>query len=143
LRAGCGRRLDLPEPRVALGIALRRVASAAIDVSDGLVADLGHIAERSAVCALIEYERLPQAPALRGCASRRIADAALLAGGDDYELCFTAPARARARVQAVGRRLGIPVERIGRIEAGRAGSVAVTRGGRLLAPGRRGFDHFG
>jgi thiamine-monophosphate kinase len=74
---------------------------------------------------------------------RRIADAALLAGGDDYELCFTAPARARARVQAVGRRLGIPVERIGRIEAGRAGSVAVTRGGRLLAPGRRGFDHFG
>jgi thiamine-monophosphate kinase len=143
LRAACERRLDLPEPRVALGLALRRVATAAIDVSDGLLADLGHIAERSAVSAVVESERVPQAPALRGCGPRTVADAALFGGGDDYELCFTAPPSSRLRVAGIARRLGLPLARIGRIESGHAGRVTVTRGGRAFAPPGRGFDHFG
>jgi thiamine-monophosphate kinase len=143
LHAACERRLDLPEPRVALGLALRRVASAAIDVSDGLLADLGHIAERSAVSAVVECERVPRAPAVRGCDSQTVAEAALLGGGDDYELCFTAPPRSRLRVEGIARRLRLPLTRIGRIERGTAGKVTVTRGGRAFEPPGRGFDHFG
>jgi len=93
--AGAAKRLHEPDPRVALGEHLRGIATSAIDVSDGLAQDLGHILERSGVGATLEYARLPK---------HRIADPALeqrcvLAGGDDYELLFTAPVKKRDDVE--------------------------------------------
>jgi thiamine-monophosphate kinase len=138
----CMRRLERPSPRIALGIALRGIAHAAIDVSDGLSADLGHICERSRLGANVYIAQVPCSPLLARLADRAVAHEALLAGGDDYELCFTAPVQRRGRVQALSRRLGLPLTRIGTMRRG--------RGVRLLRPdgsavriGKRGFDHFG
>src|SRR5262245_2485167 len=89
--AQCVLRLEAPEPRIELGRRLRGIATAAIDVSDGLLADVGHIAEQSQVGAEIDYEALPRAAALAACPDRSLADECLLGGGDDYELAFTAP----------------------------------------------------
>ncbi len=96
--AHCAARLHRPQPRIALGLALRGVAHSAIDISDGLLADLGHILERSDVAAEIELAALPASAILRRYLDRVAACSALLAGGDDYELCFTAPRAARERV---------------------------------------------
>lgn len=136
------RKLDAPTPRVALGQALVGVARSAIDVSDGLVADLGHICERSRVCAEIEWMRVPKAAAARGDGRGATAEA-VLAGGDDYELCFTAaPARRRA-IEAAGRAARVPVTRIGRVVTGRPSRVLVMDGaGKPLALRRAGYDHF-
>ncbi len=97
-RAYCETRLHQPLPRVALGLALRSVAHSAIDISDGLLADLGHVLEASGVAAEIELAALPVSPVLRRYLDRVVACSALLAGGDDYELCFTAPRAARERI---------------------------------------------
>src|SRR5690606_18990594 len=86
--ARCMRRLERPDPRVALGIALRAIAHAAIDVSDGLAADLGHICERSRLGADLHLEQMPRSALLARLADRALVHEALLAGGDDYELCF-------------------------------------------------------
>ncbi len=133
-------RMDRPTPRVGLGRALAGVARAALDVSDGLAGDLGHILAASGVGAVIDETALPVAPALAGldAASRR---ACLLAGGDDYELLFTADPAAREAVQAAGLRSGTPVTRIGRIEAG-AGLWLLAAGGAREPLAARGFDHF-
>ena len=139
--AQCVLRLEAPEPRVALGRKLRGIAAAAIDVSDGLLADIGHIAEQSKVGAEVDYEALPQAAALAACPDRKLADECLLGGGDDYELAFTAPAAKRGEVEGAGRAAGVAVTRIGRIVAG-APEVRVLKGGKPLAAPRRGFDHF-
>jgi thiamine-monophosphate kinase len=144
-RKVCADRLDLPEPRVALGVALRRVASSAIDISDGLVADLGHIAEESGVGAVIGLDLLPRVAAMTRHAGSMIAREALLSGGDDYELCFTAPANRRAAVAAIGRRLGLVLTCIGSVV--RAPGVThrvmvLDRDGRPVDPDRAGFDHF-
>lgn len=144
--AAVAKRLHTPVPRVALGMALRNVARSAIDVSDGLLADLGHVCESSGVAAVIEYERLPASPVLRRHRDRPAARMALLAGGDDYELCFTAPPARRIQVERAASRAGVKVSRIGRIIAAPAGAwgVAVTdRDGMPLKPGHTGFDHFG
>jgi thiamine-monophosphate kinase len=135
--AAAAKRLHKPEPRVALGERLRGLAGAAIDVSDGFAQDLGHILERSGVGAVVRYADLPKF---------RIADAALeqrcvLAGGDDYELLFTAPPAARAAIEALAAPLGLPLSRVGSIQAG------VPRLRLLDAQGRAmrttpGFDHF-
>lgn len=138
----CMRRLDQPQPRVALGIALRGVARAAIDVSDGLAADLGHICERSQLGADVHVERVPRSPLLDRLADRTLALEALLAGGDDYELCFTAPARSRPAIEAIGQRLGVTLTRIGVMRRGR-GVRVLGSGGARLRLGSRGFDHFG
>jgi thiamine-monophosphate kinase len=140
--AACVARLELPAPRVALGQRLRGVAAAAIDVSDGLLADLGHVLERSRVGAEIDYERLPRSDFLRTCADAALADACLLAGGDDYELVFTAGADRRAAVEAAGRAAGVAVSRIGRIVAGPPEVRLLDRAGRAMRAGRTGFDHF-
>jgi thiamine-monophosphate kinase len=140
--ARCVQRLEAPEPRVALGRALRGIAGAAIDVSDGLLADVGHIAEQSRVGAEIDYGALPQAPALAACPDRALADDCLLGGGDDYELAFTAPAAKRAEVERAGRAAGVAVTRIGRIVGG-APEVRLLAGGKPRAAAHRGFDHFG
>jgi len=137
-------RLDAPTPRVALGQALRGVASAAIDISDGLTGDLGHLLERSGVGAVVELTSLPRCAALDAklrSAERDAALECLLAGGDDYELCFTAAASRRDAVGAASRTGGVAVTRIGRVVAGNA-LLVHDEDGKPLAPLPRGFDHF-
>ena len=139
-------RLDKPSPRVALGTALRGVARSAIDISDGLLADLGHICEQSCVAAVVEWDALPRSLLMRAMAGDAIVQSALLAGGDDYELCFTAPVAKRAAVLRAGTRTRTRVTRIGRIvhaPAGATGVVVVDRDGLPLRIAQRGFDHFG
>lgn len=140
--AACTARLEEPAPRVALGQRLRGVAAAAIDVSDGLLADLGHVLERSRVAAEIDYEALPRSPHLRALADTALADECLLAGGDDYELLFTAGADRRAAVEAAGRAAGVVLTRIGRIVAGPPEARLRDRDGRPVRVGRVGFEHF-
>jgi thiamine-monophosphate kinase len=139
--AHCLQRLERPTPRVALGCALRGAASSAIDVSDGLVADLGHIAARSHVRAVLDWERVPLGRAAQGRRSHPLVRQCALAGGDDYELGFTAPASRRGEVLAIGERLGLPVTEIGRIEPGLGVEVRDSEG-RAMPLARRGFDHF-
>lgn len=139
-------RLEQPTPRVELGMALRGIASSCLDISDGLLGDLGHILEASGVGARIDANitrNLLQArrhPMMAALAISRI-DACTLAGGDDYELCFTAPSSAQAAVRNAAAQAGVPVTCIGRIEA--------ERGVRVMAPGGQqlplrfsSFDHF-
>ena len=143
LRA-CRMRLDRPTPRVALGLALRGVASAAIDISDGLVGDLGHIVERSNAGANIDLRAIPRSPTLAALLEgpqRATALACLLAGGDDYELCFTAPASAAHTIGDIAHALGLPLARIGAITA-EPGLVVRDESGAPLPSLPRAFDHF-
>ena len=107
--------MERPQPRVALGLALRGIASAAIDVSDGLLGDLGHLLARSRVGATVEVDAVPASEVMSMLAAERRRDLAL-AGGDDYELLFTAPAEQRDAVLDAARQAGVAVARIGRIE---------------------------
>jgi len=138
----CARALDLPEPQIELGVALRGVARSAIDVSDGLVADLGHICERSGLGADVWFTAVPRTSRLESRIGTPVGLASLFAGGDDYQLCFTVPRARRARVVAVGRRLGATLSRIGVMRAGR-GVRVLDAAGRRLPLARGGFDHFG
>ncbi|TAN56209.1 MAG: thiamine-phosphate kinase [Betaproteobacteria bacterium] len=139
--AAAAARLDQPEPRVALGERLRGVASAAIDVSDGFAQDLGHILERSACGARVDYERLPRAAAFAGLADATLERDCVLGGGDDYELLFTAPPCARGAIETLGRDLGLALTRVGSIVPGEATLDLRDAAGRTMAPAR-GFDHF-
>jgi thiamine-monophosphate kinase len=142
--AAARRRLEAPEPRVALGNALRGVAAAAIDVSDGLVGDLGHVLERSGVGARIALAQVPRSDALDAklrSPERGAALGWLLAGGDDYELCFTAPVAKRDAVVAAARDSATAVARIGRITSTR-GLVVDDEHGAPLPALPRAFDHF-
>ena len=143
-RDACVARLERPTPRVALGIALRGVASAMLDVSDGLSGDLGLLAAASRVRAVVELARLPRIGALdamlRGDARERALEM-LLGGGDDYELAFAAPAAMRSRVEAAGRGAGVAVTRVGEVVAGE-GVVVLDEGGAPLGTLPRAFDHF-
>jgi len=130
-------RLDMPEPRVALGERLRGLASAAIDVSDGFAADLGHVLERSGVGALVHYAQLPGV---------RTGDAMLdlrcsLAGGDDYELIFTAAQSARAAIASLGPALDIALSRVGAIQTTPRRLVVLGADGVPITP-PAGYDHF-
>ena len=144
--ASCAVRLHQPQPRVALGMALRGIAHSAIDISDGLLADLGHVLERSGVAAEIELAALPVSAVLGRYLDRIAACRALLAGGDDYELCFTAPRSARNRIARISRELRIALTCIGRVEAARRGTprlIVRTADGAAMRPARAGgFDHF-
>src|SRR5574340_1237181 len=117
--AACAAALHQPQPRVSLGAALRGIASSAIDISDGLLADLGHILEASQLGAEIEFAALPLSPAMQGYISQPLARQCVLSGGDDYELCFTAPAARHAELPEIAARLGLPLTHIGKIVAGR------------------------
>jgi thiamine-monophosphate kinase len=142
--AHCLARLHTPVPCVALGLALRGLATSAIDVSDGLLADLGHIGERSGVALELRYADLPRSRALRACADERLVQQCLLGGGDDYELAFTAGADARGRLAALAGELGLALTRIGTVVAGESGLVSVyDAAGKVMQIARRGFDHFG
>lgn len=139
----CLARLDDPDPRVALGLRLRGIARAAIDISDGLLADLGHIAENSGVGIDIHADRLPVEPALRGCADADLLLECIAAGGDDYELAFTAPAANRAAIEQIGSDLGLCLTAIGVVVPGNAGVNFRDPGGQPVKMARAGFDHFG
>jgi thiamine-monophosphate kinase len=134
------RAMEQPQPRVALGLGLRGLASAAIDLSDGLAGDLGHVLRRSGVGAIVDVDQLPISPALARQPRALQLDCAL-AGGDDYELLFTAPPAADARVLAAAAAAGVGVRCIGRIELA-AGLRLIDGHGRPLALVVRGFDHF-
>ena len=132
--------MEQPQPRVALGLALRGLASSAIDVSDGLLGDLAHVLDRSAVGARIEIDAVPRSAALRAQPSA-MQRTCTLAGGDDYELVFTAAPAQAAAVQAAAREVGVTVTRIGRIEAARGLRLADSDG--QAVPHTFGaFDHF-
>jgi len=139
--ATCSSALHQPLPRIALGSALRGVASSAIDISDGLLADLGHILDASKVAAEIEMALLPISPAMRTYAGSPIGEQCILSGGDDYELCFTVPAAQHGAVSDIGARLGLPLTCIGRIVAGSGCSVLDPAGNRI-DPASGGYEHF-
>ena len=147
-------RLERPTPRVALGMALRGIATAAIDISDGLSGDLGHILQASKVGARLDANTLPSLMAdpqafASACAAEAGPNAGepvealdyILAGGDDYELAFTAPASARDAVAEAARTSQTRVSRIGCIEAG-SGLRVLDGLGRLVTPSVSSFDHF-
>ena len=131
-------RLDRPTPRVAWGLALRGLASAAIDVSDGLAADLGHILKASGVGATLKFADLPVSDALCRRVGEARARAFALTAGDDYELCFTA---APAQAEAIAA-LPFPCTPVGVIEAGEGLRVYGPDGHRMAVE-QAGFDHFG
>ena len=171
--AACALALHQPAPRVALGLALRGVAHSAIDVSDGLLADLGHILECSAVGAKIQFDALPVSDVLRASTTPlspplsggkpnssptpplirggreglgrligvELLQHCTLAGGDDYELCFTAPVAHHAEVKKISTHLNLPLTRIGVIVAGQGCTVHATDGS-VINIGEQGYDHF-
>jgi thiamine-monophosphate kinase len=136
-------RLTRPEPRVALGEALRGIATAGLDISDGLTGDLGHILDASRVGARIEIGAIPRGDVLGSKLSseRALALECLLAGGDDYELCFTAAPADRERVTAAGRACDVAVTRIG-VVTRESGLRVVDERGEPTASLPRSFDHF-
>jgi thiamine-monophosphate kinase len=136
-------RLHVPMPRIEFGRALVGVAHAAIDISDGLVADLGHICERSTLTAVIERAKVPMSAGLLGVRAD-LRDECALAGGDDYELCFTAPESQRAVIETIAAKTGVAATCIGRMHApGGEKMVTVSdENNRDVTPAQTGFDHF-
>lgn len=135
-------RYRLPRPRVGLGPRLIGLAGASMDVSDGLIQDLGHLCRASGVGARIEAARVPLSEAAgRGLAAGLVTLASLCGGGDDYEVLFTAPPASAAVVAALGAELGLPLTRIGAIVAG-AGVTTIGPDGSPLDPARGGWRHF-
>lgn len=133
--------LYLPTPRIELGMALRGLASSAIDISDGLLGDLGHILERSRVGATLEFSALPTLPVVQAYLHEAMARECVLAGGDDYELCFTAPASQHDAVRAAAASVGVAVTRIGHIHA-EPGLTVIDANGQPLHVDKTGYDHF-
>jgi thiamine-monophosphate kinase len=137
-RARCA--MERPQPRVTLGLALRGIARSAIDLSDGLLGDLGHILERSGVGARLDYAALPRSPMLAAQAAA-VQRQCLLQGGDDYELLFSAPPNARAAVLHAAATAGVAASRIGSVESTPGLRLLETQG-TVTAMSARGFDHF-
>ncbi|PJK00469.1 thiamine-phosphate kinase [Lysobacteraceae bacterium NML91-0213] len=135
-------RLDRPTPRVALGLALSGLATAAIDISDGLLADLGHLLAASRVGAEVDVDALPASTALHAaCADAELRRGLQAGGGDDYELCFTAPPALHDAVRAAAVRVGIPVTPIGRMRPGGALQCRTASGDPWTGT-RAGYEHF-
>ena len=140
-RQFCLDRLEIPTPRVGLGLALRGLAHAAIDISDGLLADLGHVLDASLVGATLDFERLPCSAALQRRRNMQDAAPLLLAGGDDYELCFTAAPGSASRIQQAAARAGVAVTCIGTVTAARE-RILRDAFGQPMPVAWQGFDHF-
>lgn len=132
--------MDYPTPRLKLGHALGGVAHAAIDISDGLLQDLGHILDASRCGARLWFDQLPVHPSLTGL-DETVRHEAILGGGDVYELCFTAQSLRREQIQALGRQLGVPLSRVGAIVR-EPGVRVLDAQGRDVPVTLRGFDHF-
>lgn len=134
------RAMEEPEPRLALGMALRGIASSAIDVSDGLAGDLAHLLRRSGVAAAVDTDALPRSTDLAAQPADRQREY-LQSGGDDYELVFTAPRDRRGAVAEAAARSATMVTRIGAIEAG-SGIRWHDAAGRDVGGPTASFDHF-
>lgn len=135
-------RLDRPTPRVALGRVLSGLATAAVDISDGLLADLAHICQASGVGAEVRLDLLPASDALRAAFEPERRQALQATGGDDYELCFSAPPERAGAIRTAADRAATPVTCIGRIVAGHT-VIARDAEGRKWLRGRGGYEHFG
>lgn len=132
----------VPEPPVRFGLSLPGLASASIDVSDGLLADLGHIAETSGARIVLEAARIPRSDALLALwGEGPFAIARAASAGDDYQIAFTAPGRSRSKIAAVAGRTATRVTEIGRVEKGQ-GVVLLDGKGRPIRPRRAGYVHF-
>jgi thiamine-monophosphate kinase len=133
-------RMERPQPRLSLGLALRSLAHAAIDVSDGLISDLGHVCERSRLGADIDWSVVPTDESLAALPEQERQELAL-SGGDDYELLFTAKPSRRDAIQALRDRLGLAVTRIGKMSE-RLGIRITDANAKAVPLQRGGFDHF-
>jgi thiamine-monophosphate kinase len=141
-RAFLADRYHLPRPRLAVGARLAGIAHAMLDVSDGLIADLGHLCDISKVGAVVEAELVPLSAAAREALAGDAGVLALiLAGGDDYELVFAAPREREPALQAIAAATGVPIARIGEVASGE-GVRVVDRGGRDVSLASRGYRHF-
>jgi thiamine-monophosphate kinase len=134
-------RLDRPTPRIATGALLHAVAHACVDVSDGLLADLQHLCAASGVGSDVDLGMLPASAALVAAFEPERRSALQATGGDDYELCFAAPAGAREAIARIAADAGTPITRIGRIRAGQGTRALRADGSEWIAPSA-GFDHF-
>lgn len=133
--------LHSPMPRVALGLALRGLAHSAIDVSDGLLADLGHILARSKLAAEINYSALPVSIHLKPYLAQALGKHCVLAGGDDYEICFTSPTSRHADIEKLSEELNLPLSCIGKLSAG-SGCIVRAADGSEIKIKESGYDHF-
>jgi thiamine-monophosphate kinase len=139
--AKCLPALHTPTARVELGQRLIGIAGSAIDISDGLLADLGHILKSSKVAAVIKMGEISCSTPMKKYLPQTLAIKCLLAGGDDYELCFTAPESKRGKIEILSRELGIQLTRIGRIGEGK-GLVVLDAAGKVVTLETKGYDHF-
>ena len=138
---GCLSALHTPTARVELGQRLIGLAHSAIDISDGLLADLGHILKSSKVGAVINMSEINCSAAMKQYLPQALAMECLLAGGDDYELCFTAPRSRRKKIATLSLELEIPLARIGGIGEGE-GLVVLDAAGNIITLETKGYDHF-
>ncbi|MES2501781.1 MAG: thiamine-phosphate kinase [Pseudomonadota bacterium] len=139
--ASCLHALHAPVPRVALGLSLRGVATSCIDISDGLMADLGHILKASNCGATLDLAAIPCLDVLKTSRQNQITQNYILAGGDDYELCFTAPKSARESIAKISNHLDCPLSLIGETHTGN--DLKVMYQNQQLNISKKGFDHFG
>jgi thiamine-monophosphate kinase len=139
--AACLAALETPDPRVTLGQRLTGLANSAVDISDGLLADLGHILDCSNVAGVIRMAEIGCPACLRKYLPQPLAVTCLLAGGDDYELCFTVPKSRRPEIEMLSREQQVPVTRIGEITEGTGLSV-LDAAGRAMKLDIQGYDHF-
>ena len=139
--AACSPALHQPRPRIMLGLALRGIASSAIDISDGLLADLGHILDASHLGARLDFPSLPVSPVLRAHSQHSLAMQCILSGGDDYELCFTTSPARHDEILEIAARLELPLTRIGMIVAGQ-GCLVLDAVGNPINMESSGYDHF-
>ncbi len=139
--AQCELALHMPQPQVALGLALRGIAHSAIDISDGLLADLSHILERSKLGAEIYFDKLPTSAVMQNKLSEPVAQQCVLAGGDDYQLCFTAPLTLHEQVLKAGKSVNVALACIGRTVADNRLTLFDADNRPMKTP-TKGFDHF-
>jgi thiamine-monophosphate kinase len=136
----CQQAYQCPQPRIEVGQALATCAHACIDISDGLISDLGHILKASNLGATLDVSAIPLASALSVLGTDRAQQLAL-SGGDDYELCFTAPHSVRTEIEDIGRRYGVPMTRIGEVTHD-SGNITLMRDNRILDWRLHGWEHF-
>ena len=134
-------RFLIPQPRLAVGQALRGIASAAIDISDGLLADLGHILQRSQVGALLQSAVIPLSAALSQAVGDERALQLALAAGDDYELCFCVPPEQAGKLKTIAQQTGVRLGQIGEITA-EPGLRVQDAQGQPVAVTHQGYQHF-
>lgn len=136
----CLNALNMPMPRSTLGLGLRGIATGCIDISDGLLADLGHILKASGCGAILNLEEIPCVEYLKTHLHDKSMQKLVLTGGDDYELCFTAPESKLEQINALGKQLNLPITRIGKIHTDIG--LQVNYKGDSIQFLKQGFDHF-